>query len=131
MITKKKMPWSFIKFSLLIFKGNAWGSVWRICTLVLGVKELCFVNYSCHMWLSDNSRRTLTISGRLFNCWQWWLFTCGCCRKFRSERITNKKIWEFMKFSLEIFIKYSIIKMWHNSIRYIYSFKLKIFILKE
>ena len=30
MITKEKMPGSFIKFSQLILKGNLWRSVWRI-----------------------------------------------------------------------------------------------------
>ena len=40
MITKEKMPWSFIKFSQLILKGNVWRSVWRICILILGLKGL-------------------------------------------------------------------------------------------
>ena len=31
MITKEKMPRSFILFSQLILKGNVWRSVWRIC----------------------------------------------------------------------------------------------------
>ena len=31
MISKGKMPWSFIKFSQLILKENVWRSVWRIC----------------------------------------------------------------------------------------------------
>ena len=40
MITLVKMLWSFIKFSQLILKGNVWGSVWRICMLILGLKGL-------------------------------------------------------------------------------------------
>ena len=40
MITKEKMPWSFIKFSQLILKGNVWRSVWRICMWILGLKGL-------------------------------------------------------------------------------------------
>ena len=39
MITREKMPWSFIKFSQLILKGNVWRSVWRICKWTLGLKE--------------------------------------------------------------------------------------------
>ena len=31
MITKERMPRSFIKVPLLILKGNVWRSVWRIC----------------------------------------------------------------------------------------------------
>ena len=30
MITKEKMPRSFIKVPLLILKGNVWESVWRV-----------------------------------------------------------------------------------------------------
>ena len=40
MITSRKMLWSFIKFSQLIFKGNVWRSVWRICMWILGLKGL-------------------------------------------------------------------------------------------
>ena len=40
MITKEKMPWSFIKFSQLILKGNVWRSAWRICLLILGFKRI-------------------------------------------------------------------------------------------
>ena len=40
MITIEKMFWSFIKFSLLILKGNVWRSVWRICMWILGLKGL-------------------------------------------------------------------------------------------
>ena len=40
MITKEKMPRSFIKFSQVILKGNVWRSVWRICTWILGLKGL-------------------------------------------------------------------------------------------
>ena len=38
MITKEKMPWSFIKFSQHILKENIWRSVWRICMCVFGLK---------------------------------------------------------------------------------------------
>ena len=40
MITKEKIPWSVIKFSQLILKGNVWRSVWRICMLILGLKGI-------------------------------------------------------------------------------------------
>ena len=40
MIINEKMPGYFIKFSQLILKGNAWGSVWRICMWILGLKRL-------------------------------------------------------------------------------------------
>ena len=40
MITIEKIPWSFIKFSLPILKGNVWRSVWRICMWILGLKGL-------------------------------------------------------------------------------------------
>ena len=34
------MPWSDIKFSQLIHKGNVWRSVWRICMWILGLNGL-------------------------------------------------------------------------------------------
>ena len=37
-ITKEKMPWSFIKFSQLLIKRNVWRPVWRICMWILGLK---------------------------------------------------------------------------------------------
>ena len=40
MITREKMPWSFIKFSQHILWGNVWRSVWRICMWILGLKGL-------------------------------------------------------------------------------------------
>ena len=40
MITKEKMPRSFIKFSQVILKRNVWRSVWRICMWILGLKGL-------------------------------------------------------------------------------------------
>ena len=40
MITKEKMPRSFIKVSQLILKGNVWESVWRVCMGILGLKGL-------------------------------------------------------------------------------------------
>ena len=42
MITKEKRLCSFIKFSQVIFNGNWWRSVWRICMLILGLKGLRF-----------------------------------------------------------------------------------------
>ena len=39
-LRKKKMLWSFIKFSQLILKENAQRSVGRICLQILGVKGL-------------------------------------------------------------------------------------------
>ena len=38
MITKEKMPSSFIKFSQVILKGSVWRTVWRICMWILGLK---------------------------------------------------------------------------------------------
>ena len=46
MITKEKIPWSVIKFSQLILKGNVWRSVWRICMWILGFKGLTKVQYT-------------------------------------------------------------------------------------
>ena len=40
MITKEKMPGSFIKLSQLILKGNVWRSVWGICLWILGLEGL-------------------------------------------------------------------------------------------
>ena len=40
MIIIEKIPWSFIKFSQLILKGDVWRSVWRICMWILGLKGL-------------------------------------------------------------------------------------------
>ena len=39
-ITKETMPWSFVKFSQLILKGNVWRSDWRIWVWLLGLKGL-------------------------------------------------------------------------------------------
>ena len=39
-INKEKMPWSFIRFSQLILKGNVRRSLWRICTCILGLQGL-------------------------------------------------------------------------------------------
>ena len=40
MIIIEKIPWSLIKFSQLILKGNVWRSVWRIWMWILGLKGL-------------------------------------------------------------------------------------------
>ena len=40
MISIEKIPWSFIKLSQLILKGDVWRSVWRICIWILGLKGL-------------------------------------------------------------------------------------------
>ena len=42
-ITKEKIPWSYIKFSQLTLKGNAWRPPWRICMLILALKGLIAV----------------------------------------------------------------------------------------
>ena len=47
MVTQEKRPWSYIKFSQLILKGNVWRSVWRICMLILGLKGLIYKGHSC------------------------------------------------------------------------------------
>ena len=46
-ITKEKMPRSFIKVSQLILKGNVWRSVWRICMWILGLKGLRDIEIQC------------------------------------------------------------------------------------
>ena len=46
-ITKEKMPRSFIKVSQLILKGNVWRSVWRICMWILGFKGLRDIEIQC------------------------------------------------------------------------------------
>ena len=54
MITKEKIPWSVIKFSQLILKGNVWRSVWRICMLILGLEGLmscCFYQFIISLFL--------------------------------------------------------------------------------
>ena len=48
MIITEKIPWSFIKFSQLILKGNIWRSVWRICMWILGLKGLM---QTCIDWI--------------------------------------------------------------------------------
>ena len=40
MIIIEKIPWSFIKFSQLILKGDVWRSIWRIYMWMLGLKGL-------------------------------------------------------------------------------------------
>ena len=57
MITKEKIPWSVIKFSQLILKGNVWRSVWRICMLILGLKGLTivFCDFPCHCHILNPS----------------------------------------------------------------------------
>ena len=47
MIIIEKIPWSFIKFSQLILKGNVWRSVWRICMWILGFKGLRDIEIQC------------------------------------------------------------------------------------
>ena len=43
MITKGKNLWSVsIKFSQLMFEGNVWRSVWRICIWIVGLKGLSY-----------------------------------------------------------------------------------------
>ena len=52
MIIIEKIPWSFIKFSLLILKGNVWRSVWRICMWYQGLKGLCHA--TCYLFKKQN-----------------------------------------------------------------------------
>ena len=52
MITQVKMPWSFIKFSQLILKGNVWRSVWRICMWILGLNGLSSKKHLLELSLS-------------------------------------------------------------------------------
>ena len=55
MITKEKKPWSFIKFSEQILKGNVWRSAWRICMWILGLKGLIANNLEFTVWLHCGS----------------------------------------------------------------------------
>ena len=64
MLTKEKIPWSFIKFSQLILKGNAWRSVWRICMWILGLKGLRIPANS--YILGSLLRRGICVVGRLW-----------------------------------------------------------------
>ena len=57
MIMKEKMPWCFIKFSqLIILKGNAWRSVWRICMWILGLKGLKEISWAIIFFSGPVSR---------------------------------------------------------------------------
>ena len=49
MIIIEKIPWSFIKFSQLILKGDVWRSVWRICMSILGLKGLKAIGSCFHL----------------------------------------------------------------------------------
>ena len=44
MITSGKRLCSLTKFSQLILEGNVWGSVWRICKWISGIKGLTLHN---------------------------------------------------------------------------------------
>ena len=44
-ITSGKMLWSSIKFSQLIFQGNVWRWVWRMCMWISVLKVLCLNNH--------------------------------------------------------------------------------------
>ena len=59
MINKEKMPWSLIKFSQLILKGNVWRSVWRICMWILGLKGLIAFCCERHDLLCSHSNSDL------------------------------------------------------------------------
>ena len=57
MINVEKTPWSFIKFSQLILKGDVWRSVWRICIWILGLKGL--ITYL--FWIFFDSKQTFSV----------------------------------------------------------------------
>ena len=72
-ITKEKMPWSFIKFRLLILIRNVWRSVWTICTWILGLK----LN-----WVLTSSRLVLNSS--------MYLWVAFCFSSLFSSSLRNK-----------------------------------------
>ena len=75
MITQEKRPWSYIKFSQLILKGNVWRSVWRICMLIFGLKGLMYKGHSL-----------AAVSHKLTSN----LFPCQCYRVYNQKVITRK-----------------------------------------
>ena len=63
------MPWSYIKFSQLILKGNVWRPVWRICTLILRLKGLMLKESNCRFVIcfviaNPRNLRSATNGGR-------------------------------------------------------------------
>ena len=53
--SQRENIWSFTKFSQLIFQGNVWRSVWRICMWILGLKGLTwFANRQWHFWQANH-----------------------------------------------------------------------------
>ena len=112
MITKEKMPRSFIKVSQLILKGNVWRSVWRICMWILGLKGLSvkrvsslFVLYS---WLAQEELVfffNMTDDGWLWN---------GCCQitSFSRKLSVTFGVWL-------VGDRFSYQKMWLLSLRWL------------
>ena len=68
MISKEKRPWSFIKFSPLILKGNVCRSLWRICTCILELKGLSKVHYRS-MWKWWIKGSSLQLLANVFQIW--------------------------------------------------------------
>ena len=61
------MPWSFIKFSQLILKGNVWRSVWRICMWILGLKGSMLMLSKASMIIFVRVRTGLGKPGKSWN----------------------------------------------------------------
>ena len=91
------MPWSDIKSSQLIHKGNVWRSVWRICMWILGLNGLRHLK--C-LWVKY---RRLKITNKLSkNCCQINKTTrtllialslaCLCCQRHLLFRLEYKTI---------------------------------------
>ena len=79
MLTKEKIPWSFIKFSQLILKGNVWRSVGRNSMWILGLKGV-FALFSV----------AVTVSTRL----------CVICRHFYFPFVAVSRSCCLSKFTL-------------------------------
>ena len=85
------MPWSYIKFSQLILKGNVWRPVWRICMLILGLKGLMLKEsiyrfVICFVIANPRNLRSVTNSGR----------SCEgpLTRAYKKSQHTTLKLWE-------------------------------------
>ena len=91
MITKEKMPWSFIKFCQLILQKNVWISVWRICMWMLGLKGLKQGWLRRHCYGNDFSFscKCNSLSQERFCTWS----------RFENEGFSNSEVAYWLEFS--------------------------------
>ena len=95
------MPWSIIKFSQLILKGNVWRSVWRICMWILGLNGLnAIAHFPIFLFLhtsildiiieSHTPVNLITKEKVLFTTWYFWSFI-KIAKRSKHEQDNQKR----------------------------------------